>query len=85
MEAITKPTWPQSWREKMDRMEIGESEPVDQRVVKSVRYIASKHFHSAKARSNKRFTVKKDPTHQGKYKVWRKEDDVRKEGGKNND
>lgn len=59
MEAITKPTWPQSWREKMDRMEIGESEPVDQRVVKSVRYIASKHFHSAKARSKKRFTVKK--------------------------
>lgn len=84
MEALSKPTWPLSWREKMDRMDIGASEPVDETVVKSVRYIASKHFHSKKAGSNKRFTVKRDPEHRGKYRLWRK-DDAGKNGGKDND
>lgn len=79
MEIIEKsqPTWPLSWRERMDLMEVGESYPVDDKVVKSVRYIASKHFHSPRANSPKRFTVRLHGLNGEKkeYRLWRKNDE----------
>jgi len=66
--------WPLSWRERMEKMEIGECVELDERVAKSVSCIASKHFHST---SEKRFTVKRDPN-TGVKKLWRK-NDVKKE------
>lgn len=75
MENISQPKWPMSWREKMDRMNIGDFIPVDAKVVKSVRYIASKHFNSDKSDSIKRFTTRRtedgDPP---TYALWRIED-----------
>lgn len=75
MEKLDHPSWPMSWREKMERMNIGDSIPVDAKVVKSVRYIASKHFNSKRAKSEKRFTTKRvvgsEPP---EYKLWRIED-----------
>jgi len=75
MDNLDQPKWPMSWREKMDRMRVGESIPVDPKVVKSVRYTAFKHFHSPKVGSNKRFTTKKvsgsDPV---EFKLWRMDD-----------
>lgn len=85
MEAVSNPTWPLSWREKMDLMDVGEGVPVDEKVVKSVRYIASKHFHSNKSGSVKQFTVKKDPENPQKWKLWRKNDRDLGDGGNNND
>lgn len=68
-------TWPLSWREKLDMMEIGDDLDVDEKFVKSVRYIASKNFNSPKANSKKRFTVKKVPgSNPPRWKVWRKND-----------
>lgn len=76
MANINQPKWPMSWREKMDRMEIGDNHPVDAKVVKSVRYIASKYFHSPKANSQKRFTTKKvEGSKPPEYKLWRMEDE----------
>lgn len=58
----------------MDRMDIGECIPLDEKVAKSVSCIASKHFHSS---SVKRFTVRRDPK-TGVKKLWRK-NDIKKE------
>lgn len=75
MENTNQPSWPMSWREKMDRMKVNEDIPVEEKLVKSVRYIAFKHFHSKSANSVKRFTTKKiKNTNPPEYKLWRKED-----------
>lgn len=82
MERNNQPQWPMSWRERMDRMQVGEHIDVDEKVVKSVRYIASKHFNSPKANSEKRFTTKRCGNNvPPKFKLWRKEDV--KKGGQN--
>lgn len=76
MENLDQPKWPMSWREKMDRMQIGESIAVDPKVVKSVRYTAFKHFHSPKVNSKKRFTTKKvEGSNPVEYKLWRMDDE----------